>query len=165
MPDSKPFSGSDDPQLREGRRQCFVALYNFNKNAIHPTTSDIERSSLFSHIIPKENIGMHVEVEAGFHCQYGHYISIGDEVTISENCRILDAGRVTIGARSLIGPDVSIYTIDGYSEKGHNFPWDKRRCIAKPVVIEEDCWIGGRAPYSGWSEGWEEQHCQGWNLR
>ena len=55
--------------------------------------------------------GDKVFVEAGFHCDYGDKISIGDNVFININCTILDAGQVKIGNDTLIGPNVQILAV------------------------------------------------------
>ncbi|KAI1628726.1 trimeric LpxA-like protein [Exophiala viscosa] len=57
---------------------------------------------------------------------------------------ILDTCPVTIGSRTLFGPNVCIYTalhpVDPKVRNGLEGPE-----FGKPVVIEEDCWIGGNA--------------------
>ena len=57
-------------------------------------------------------------------------------------CTILDTAHVTIGARTMFGPYVQIYTAQ------HNKDQQKRAAgleIALPVTIGADVWIGGRA--------------------
>lgn len=75
-----------------------------------------------------------------FHCDHGHGIHLGEHVFINANCTFLDGAYITIGANTLIGPDVKIYTphhpIDFIERRGSSE-------YAYPVTIGEDCWIGG----------------------
>ncbi len=75
-----------------------------------------------------------------FHCDHGHGIRLGEHVFINANCTFLDGAFITIGAHTLIGPDVKIYT------PHHPLDYMARREskeYAYPVTIGEDCWIGG----------------------
>lgn len=75
-----------------------------------------------------------------FHCDHGHGIRLGEHVFVNANCTFLDGAYITIGAHTLIGPDVKIYT------PHHPMDFIKRRDskeYAYPVTIGEDCWIGG----------------------
>ena len=61
-----------------------------------------------------------------FHCDHGDGIKLGEHVFVNANCTFLDGGYITIGAHTLVGPCVQIYT-------PHH------------PMIGEDCWIGGGA--------------------
>lgn len=77
-----------------------------------------------------------------FHCDHGHGIRIGEHVFVNANCTFLDGAYITVGAHTLIGPDVKIYT------PHHPMDFVERRGTkeyAYPVTIGEDCWIGGGA--------------------
>lgn len=77
-----------------------------------------------------------------FYCDHGHGLRIGQDVFINANCTFLDGAYITIGDRTLIGPDVKIYT------PHHPLDFMARREskeYAYPVTIGEDCWIGGGA--------------------
>lgn len=77
-----------------------------------------------------------------FHCDHGHGIRLGEHVFVNANCTFLDGAYITIGAHTLIGPDVKIYTphhpLDFIARRGS-------KEYAYPVTIGEDCWIGGGA--------------------
>lgn len=45
-----------------------------------------------------------------FYCDHGHGIRLGEHVFVNANCTFLDGGYITIGAHTLIGPNVQIYT-------------------------------------------------------
>jgi len=58
------------------------------------------------------------------------------------NCTILDTCHVTIGARTLIGPNVSFFSathpLDPALRNGTEGPE-----LGKVIHVGEDCWIGG----------------------
>lgn len=75
-----------------------------------------------------------------FHCDHGDGIKLGEHVFINANCVFLDGALITIGAHTLVGPSVQIYT------PHHPMDYRERRGskeYAYPVTIGEDCWIGG----------------------
>jgi len=74
----------------------------------------------------------------------GHGIKIGNNSAIGSNSFIQGAGGITIGDDVIMGPNVYIYTLN------HNYK-DNSKLIRlqgeepKPVVIEDDCWIGSNS--------------------
>lgn len=81
-------------------------------------------------------------IDTPFYIDYGCNISIGPRFYSSFHLTIIDCGLVTIGARVMIGPNVSIFTAT------HETEVQSRRDdieYAKPVSIGDDCWIGGHA--------------------
>jgi acetyltransferase-like isoleucine patch superfamily enzyme len=83
-------------------------------------------------------------VHGPIHIDYGTNVKLGHGVFINFNCTILDTCAVTIGARTLIGPNVSLFSgthpEDPILRNGTNGPE-----LGKPIVIGEDVWIGGNA--------------------
>jgi acetyltransferase-like isoleucine patch superfamily enzyme len=81
-------------------------------------------------------------VEAPFHADYGTNIRLGEGVFINFNCTIIDTCLVSIGSRTLLAPNVSLYSgthpLDPDLRNGTNGPESGR-----PITIEEDVWIGG----------------------
>ncbi|OJD18370.1 hypothetical protein AJ78_01614 [Emergomyces pasteurianus Ep9510] len=81
-------------------------------------------------------------VEAPIRMDYGFNVTVGQGAFINFNCVIVDSCPVTIGARTLLGPNVSIYSgkhpIDPAVRNGLKGP-----DLGKEVHIGEDCWIGG----------------------
>jgi|GEM_PF-4345037 nodulation protein l len=76
-----------------------------------------------------------------FHYDNGKKIIIGDDVSIKENCVFLDGpsdkGSITIGANTLIGPYVQIYT-PYHPFKSPTERFDKH----SPVTVGANCKIG-----------------------
>ena len=94
-----------DPELKRLRRRAHLSVYTYNRS--DPMEGDPPSPvlrSLFG------AFGDGVFVETPFRCAYGMNIHLGDEVFINTGCVILDCARVEIGAKTLIGPAVQIYT-------------------------------------------------------
>ena len=75
-----------------------------------------------------------------FHCDHGDGIKLGEHVFVNANCTFLDGGYITIGAHTLIGPCVQIYT------PHHPMDYLERRGskeYAYPVTVGHNVWIGG----------------------
>lgn len=92
--------------------------------------------------------GENVRVNQPIFVDYGCNVSLGRNSLININCTLLDAGKITIGENTLIGPDVKIYTTI------HPLIAEERTYIDKsgqsairtqtaPVVIGNHVWIGG----------------------
>ncbi len=77
-----------------------------------------------------------------FYCDHGHGIRLGEHVFVNANCTFLDGGYITIGAHTLVGPNVQIYT--PHHPLDHTARREPKE-YAYPVSIGEDCWIGGGA--------------------
>lgn len=154
----KPF----DKELVLERERCSAACWRFN-NSTNPNNgvSATERARLFREILmPKDpvhlspaqtspvtnqgRVGAECVVEAPFTCDYGYNISIGDNVFIGRNCTVLDARSVTIGKNVYIGPNVSLFTATLSTDPGQR-EGSKSLQYGKPIIIEDDAWIGGGA--------------------
>lgn len=104
------------------------------------STYDVEYRDLLEKLIT--DIPASSVVCPPFYCDHGDGVKLGDQVFINANCTFLDGGYITIGAHTLVGPCVQIYTPQ------HPMDYLERRGskeYAYPVTIGEDCWIGGGA--------------------
>lgn len=84
--------------------------------------------------------GPGLNLQQGFHCDYGKNIHVGRNFLTNYNVTILDIREVNIGNDCMIGPNTMITTV------GHPLDAKGRRDrigIAKPVNIGDDVWIGG----------------------
>lgn len=81
-------------------------------------------------------------IEAPIRIDYGTNIKVGSNVFINFNCTILDTCQVTIGSRTLIGPNVSFFSgthpLDPELRNGTNGPE-----LGGAITVGEDCWIAG----------------------
>jgi len=81
-------------------------------------------------------------VEPPLRADYGFNIKAARGTFINYNATFVDTCRVTIGARTLVGPNVSFFA------GGHPLDPDVRQGtqgpeFGKEITIGEDCWIGG----------------------
>ncbi|KAE8341440.1 hypothetical protein BDV24DRAFT_151112 [Aspergillus arachidicola] len=81
-------------------------------------------------------------IERPINIDYGTNIKVGSNVFINFNCTITDTCMVSIGSRTLIGPNVSLYSAghptDPVLRNGTKGPeW------GRPITIGNDCWIAG----------------------
>jgi maltose O-acetyltransferase len=125
-----------DPELVAGReraRDLCQAL-----NATRETEAE-ERRRILRDLFGAG--GDTVWMQPPFFCDYGANIELGERVFFNFNCVVLDVCRVRIGAFTLFGPAVQIYTAT------HPFDPELRRReeFGKPVEIGSDVWVGGGA--------------------
>ncbi len=98
------------------------------------------RSALFRELIGKP-VDDGFSLIPPFYSTGGTDIRVGRQVFINQNCTFYDLGGIDIGDQVMIGPNVSILT------SGHPVEPSRRRSgvVAKPVVIENNVWIGAGA--------------------
>ncbi|MFA8433563.1 MAG: sugar O-acetyltransferase [Marinifilaceae bacterium] len=99
-----------------------------------------KRAEILKNLLP--NTQADLWIQPPFYCDYGTNIIIGDKVYFNFNCVVLDVMQVTIGSRTMFGPNVQIYTAT------HPVNFKQRATgleYAKPITIGEDVWIGGSA--------------------
>ncbi|AKD05312.1 maltose acetyltransferase [Pontibacter korlensis] len=126
-----------DKQLSDERLRTRLLLKELNDSREDQAE---ERSRILKELIPDAGEGLWLQPP--FYCDYGTNIKVGEKVFFNFNCIVLDVMQVTIGSRTLFGPNVQIYTA--------THPMDhKERAsgleFAKPITIGEDVWVGGSA--------------------
>lgn len=126
-----------DPQLSEERLKARLLI-----KALNDTREDEpeERSRILKELLPNAAEGLWLQPP--FYCDYGYNIKLGRNVFFNFNCVILDVMQVTIGSRTLFGPNVQIYTAThpvNYKERASGLEY------AKPITIGENVWVGGSA--------------------
>jgi len=94
-------------------------------------------AEILTELLP--NAAKDLIIEAPFYCDYGSNIHCGERVFFNFNCVVLDVMKVNIGSFVFFGPGVHIYTASHPMETKLR----RKRAIAKPVSIGNDCWIGG----------------------
>jgi maltose O-acetyltransferase len=124
-----------DKQLADERKTARTILKDLNDTCADQI---ILRKMIIKKLIPGS--GSEFQIEPPFFCDYGTNILTGDNVFLNFNCTILDVTMVTIGCRTLLGPNVQIYTAThpmNFKERAAGLEY------AKPVSIGDDVWIGG----------------------
>lgn len=126
-----------DPELSADRLQTRKLLHQLN-------TLEPDQKKAFQRIkrLLCPRASSRFFIQPPFYCDYGYHIQAEEEVFINFNCTILDAAPVYIGARTLIGPQVQLYTV--------LHPMDiqtraKGLEYARAIHIAPDVWIGGGA--------------------
>lgn len=97
-----------------------------------------ERKALLKALVP--NAGEGLWIQPPFYCDYGYNLKVGDKVFFNFNCVVLDVMPVHIGSRTLLGPNVQLYTAThpmNATERAAGLEY------AKAITIGEDVWIGG----------------------
>ncbi|KAJ4400432.1 hypothetical protein N0V91_008686 [Didymella pomorum] len=83
-------------------------------------------------------------VEPPLAMDYGYNVRLGKNVFINFNSVFLDTCLITIGDRTLVGPNVSFYSgthpLDPVIRQGTRGPE-----LGKEIHVGQDCWIGGNA--------------------
>ena len=126
-----------DPQLSNERLEARLLIKELND-----TREDApeERNRILKQLIPNAAAGLWLQPP--FYCDYGSNIHIGEKVFFNFNCVVLDVALVTIGSRTMFGPNVQIYTAT------HPIDFELRSSgveLGKSIFIGEDVWVGGSA--------------------
>lgn len=124
-----------DQQLTEERLKTRLLIKALNDTREDEVT---ERHRILQELIP--DAGAELWLQPPFYCDYGSNIKTGEKVFFNFNCVVLDVMQVTIGSRTLFGPNVQIYTAThpiNYKERASGLEY------AKPISIGEDVWVGG----------------------
>ncbi|CAK7204625.1 hypothetical protein SEUCBS139899_007384 [Sporothrix eucalyptigena] len=143
------------PDLVADRRRCAQASHVFNQARRDAPRRELVR--LFKDVIRDETplpppaateeedealFGDAPWVELPLRADYGFNIRLGNGVYVNANSTWIDTSPITVGARTLIGPNCSFYSgghpLDGKVRNGIQGPE-----FGKPITIGEDCWLGG----------------------
>lgn len=112
-----------------------------------------KREAILDELIPNRKEG--VFIQGPIYFDYGIFTSIGENCFANFNLTVLDICPVTIGDNVLIGPNVSIVT------PVHPLRWQDRNIkrredgtlydyeYAKPITIEQNCWIASNVTITG----------------
>ena len=98
-----PYLANQDGLL-ESRMAAQELLYTYNNL---PPQRWEEQRGLLEQLLG--GIGENSTILPPLRCDYGKHIVVGRDVFTNYNLTILDVCQVTIGDRTLIGPNVSIY--------------------------------------------------------
>ncbi|MFT4668613.1 MAG: maltose O-acetyltransferase [Flavobacteriaceae bacterium] len=124
-----------DKELSQERIQARLLLKELNDSREDEGSKRLE---ILKELIP--NKGKNLWIQTPFYCDYGYNMVVGKNVYFNFNCVVLDVMLVKIGSRTLIGPNVQLYTAT------HPMNAKERASLlesAKPIIIGEDVWIGG----------------------
>ena len=126
-----------DKQLVEDRLKTRLLIKALNDSREDEVA---ERIGILQQLIPYAGAGLWLQPP--FYCDYGYNMFIGEKVFFNFNCIVLDVAPVTIGSRTMFGPNVQVYTAThpiNHKERASGLEY------AKPIIIGEDIWVGGSA--------------------
>ncbi|KAE9989226.1 hypothetical protein EG327_002963 [Venturia inaequalis] len=145
------------PEMSAARRRCAQACKKFNRAAEEEDITRRHQVQLWRNIVgntnplppqaatPEEDEALFVNepyVGAPVRVDYGIHLTVGPGTMMNFNFVVLDTCRVTIGARVLFGPNVSIFSashpLDSKVRNGLVGPE-----FGKEIHIGDDCWVGG----------------------
>jgi len=87
------------------------------------------------------HLGNNVTVGLRFEIGYPENLYINDFVRIGNNALINANGGVTIDSGCVIGPNVTIFSVNHIYNQSEALPFANTN-VLKPVHIERNCWIG-----------------------
>ncbi|KAJ0103866.1 hypothetical protein J7T55_001236 [Diaporthe amygdali] len=137
------------PRLVAGRRRCGQAVGRLNR-AEDPSRRQIAelwKEQPLPPVAPTEEeedaiLHEYPWIERPIFIDYGTNIKVGSNVFINYNCSFIDTCTVSIGSRTLIGPNVSFYSgthpLEPDLRNGTNGPE-----LGAPITIGQDCWLAG----------------------
>ena len=129
-----PYLANQDG-LQEERMKAQELLYRYNQL---PPQRWGEQRELLEQLLGE--VGENTTMLPPVRCDYGKQIFVGKDVFINYNLTVLDVCQVTIGDRTLIGPNVSIYAAAHPIDPGDRATgWE----YGAEVHIGKDVWIGG----------------------
>ena len=116
-------------------------------------TQEEEREAIMKELVP--DLGEDAYLQGPIQFDYGCFTRIGENTYVNFNFTCLDCAPVKIGSNVFMGPNVSILT------PVHPMRWQDRnlfvradgvetdREYAKPITIEDNCWLGGNVTVCG----------------
>lgn len=109
-------------------------LHRYNKKCFHEYQM---RNHLMKKILHTDG---NFWIKPPFYCDYGRNIYLNKDVMINYQCVFLDVCKIIIGEKTLIGPNVQIYTACHALD-----PQERReeKEFGKEVHIGNNVWIGG----------------------
>jgi maltose O-acetyltransferase len=135
-----------DKDLAARRLATRQLTYQFNQT--RPEQFE-QREALVQQLFAE--VGCNIEVCPPLTVDYGDTVFIGDDVFINTNFTLVNSGKITIGDRVMIAPNVSLFSInhalDPELRKTYINQQGEREVIdyPAPITIGDDVWIGGHA--------------------
>lgn len=151
---NRPYNHLDRTLINE-RQRCEQALARYNSACKIDSGMDMERARellwqvfdpskdtthhFLTRVQEKGTLSHGVHIESPFSCTYGYNLKIGDSCFIGKGTTIDDAAVVEIGARTWIGPNVTILTSacvpDLIDRKGSGGFWQAKSVYIGPEVV------------------------------
>ncbi|MDU5109610.1 MAG: acyltransferase [Clostridium sp.] len=89
-------------------------------------------------------INSNISIEGDLEIGSINRLQIGDYVHLGANCKMNCYGGVVIGNNVVLGPNVTIWSVDHNYKNANMIPFDEIQ-LCKKVVIEDNVWIGANS--------------------
>ena len=122
------------PSLREERDQAKDLCYELN---MCKPSDEGKRKAILRKLIG--NIKGEFHIVSPFYCDYGKYITIGNNFFANYDCKIIDGANVTFGDNVRIGPNCCFAT------PNHAMDPQMRKegyLIYQPITVGNNVWFG-----------------------
>lgn len=129
-----------DPELTAERRRARQLTHRLN---VTDYGDEVAYREIIAALLPHAHPTLWLEPP--FYCDYGYNIYADENVFMNFNCVVLDVMPVRIGARTIFGPNVQIYTATHPIDAAERIRGPE---YAKAIAIGRECWIGGSAVIS-----------------
>ncbi|MDD6043236.1 MAG: sugar O-acetyltransferase [Eubacteriaceae bacterium] len=123
-----------DIDLKKQRDHAEALCFELN----HTSPQNTEKREEILHQLIKNTRGRFY-IKSPFICEYGEYITLGDNFFANYNCKLIDGGRIQFGDDVLIGPDCTFVTAQ------HPTDPERRKLgyqIFKPISVGNNVWFG-----------------------
>lgn len=125
-----------DELLAKERMDAHILTEKLNNTPIADTPA---REALIKELFG--STGELITIWAGFHCDFGYNIHVGENFFCNFNCIMHDTNTITVGDNCMIGPNVTICTATHpIEDAARNDPDFKE--YALPITIGDNVWIG-----------------------
>lgn len=126
---------ASDPTLVTMRNSARALFSQYNRT---PYDAEPERQALLRQLLG--SVGDNLNIQAPFYCDYGAFITFGENCFVNFNCIFLDCARITIGDNFQCAPNVQLYAAYHPVDAAER---DKGPELASPITIGNSVWLGG----------------------
>ena len=128
------------PEWRTLFERIQVAMELTSRLNLLPFGDVDSRSALLQELMGKP-LPDRAVVHPPFYSTYGLDTELGERTSVGQACSFLDLGGISIGARTMISPKVTLVTEGHPIEPAERYDF----VTVAPIVIEEDVWVGAAA--------------------
>ena len=122
-----------DLTLLAQRNRAEALCFEFNHT--NPADTD-KKQAILDELLPNKKGCL---IKTPFTCEYGDYITLGENFFANYNCKLIDGGKITFGDNVLVGPDCTFVTAV------HPIDPDRRLAgyqIFKNITVGSNVWFG-----------------------
>ncbi|WP_129045437.1 DapH/DapD/GlmU-related protein [Companilactobacillus metriopterae] len=130
-----PYMSHTDEHLLSVVKRNTPKIFEMN----HSFHTDNEMRTIFGDIIG-QHIDQSVTINQPINTDYGNNITLGKNIFINRDVFLVDLGGITIEDDVLIGPRVTLITVNHLEE-----PTKRRDLSLDPITIKKGAWIGANA--------------------